>query len=462
VRARPGEGTVAVVIALFLFAGVALDSWGPKVSADVATTEVPPEFSARAVFCPPSLGRPASRMTMTAVARGDAPVSVGIEPGSEERVDLPPDSILQRTPPTAGAADVVGYGGDVDATVVTSIDRPVEGVGAAACSRRAATRWFFPEGNSTVTHDERLLVYNPFPDEAVVRVVLLTPAGEVTKAGLSDVPVPSQGSVTVAINRFILEEKVLGAVVSTARGRVVAWRLSIAEPEEKAPGIQFTLGATALGDVWYFPEGAVGDGYEERLSIMNPGTSEAIVEVSLTTAERSVPAAGLTELAVPARSTVSVVLDPAMLPDGGGGVGAVVRSRNAVTIAVERTVFYGTEDVDGVASEIGVTSGARRWLLGPATSHPDADAAVFLNPGTAPVDVSLVVLLATGDVLRRRTLRNLPVAPGARLRVPLTDVTRGEAAAVVVRATGPVVAERFSYSGAAGDVASVMGIPLGR
>jgi hypothetical protein len=36
----------------------------------------------------------------------------------------------------------------------------------------------------------------------------------------------------------------------------------------------------------------------------------------------------------------------------------------------------------------------------------------------------------------------------------------GEAMGVTVTATGPVVAERFSYSSGAGDVASLMGIPL--
>lgn len=457
---RPRDGLVAIGIALFLFAGVALDAWGPKVSADPVVAEVEPKFNARAVFCPPALGKPASRMTVTTATRGDAPVSVGFEPASDERIDLPAGRVLERKAPTAQAADVVGYGGPIDATVVTSIDEPISGVGAAACAPGASTRWFFPQGNSTVTHDERLVIYNPFPDEAVVNVSLLTPGGEKSKAGLADTAVPSESSITLALEDFILEQRVLGAVVSATRGRVVAWRLSIARPDELPSGVQFTLGATELADTWYFPEGAVGTGYQERLSILNPGTDEAIVDVTLVSATRSVPAAGATEVPVGPRSTVDVVLDEAALAGERGGAGAIVESANGVPVVVERTVFYATQEVDGTASEIGASAPAHRWLLGPATSRPDTDSVVLLNAGAEQAEVSLTLLRPDGGPLQPGRLASLQVKASARLRVPLSEYTGGEAYAVLVDSSGPVVAERFSYSAGAGDVASLMGIPL--
>ncbi|HEX2058455.1 MAG TPA: DUF5719 family protein [Actinomycetota bacterium] len=459
--AQPRDGIVAIVIAVFLLAGVALDALGPKADRPRAVAAADAAFDARAVFCPPALDKPASHMTLSAVARGDEAVDVGIEPASDQRVEAVPRSILEINPPSAEAVDVTGYGAPVDATVVTSIDAQVSGVGGAACAPRASTRWYFPEGNSTVTHDERLLIYNPFPDEAVVRVALLTPGGETTKARLADVAVPAESSINLAMNEYLSEQKkVLGAVVTTVRGRVVAWRLSIARPEEKPAGVQFTLGATAVADVWYFPEGAVGAGYEERISIMNPGTAEATVEITLVAGSKALPAAGATEVPVPGRSTVAVVLDESALPGESGGAGAIVRSVNRVPVVAERTVFYATEDVDGVASEIGSSQSARTWLLGPATSRPEADAAVFLNTGTQEARLSLTLLGASGEPLRPRPLTNLRIAAGARLRVPLGEITGGEPYAVLVEATGDVVAERFSYSAGAGDVASLMGIPL--
>ncbi|HEX2296530.1 MAG TPA: DUF5719 family protein, partial [Actinomycetota bacterium] len=308
--ARPRDGVVAIAIAAVLLAGVGLDVWGPKVSAEPAVERDEASFRARAVFCPPALGKPAGRMTVTAAPAGDVPVTVGFEPASQERSELSPGTILQHQPLSAEAPEVVGYGGPVAATVVTSIDAPVSAVGAAACAPEASTRWFFPEGNSTVTHDERLMIYNPFPDEAVVRVTLLTPGGELAKAGLTDVAVPSESSITLALEENLLERRILGAVVSAARGRVVAWRLSIARPDELPSGIQFTLGATELADTWYFPEGAVGTGFEERISILNPSTDEATVDVTLVSASSSVPG---TEVRVPPRSTTAITLDDAAL-----------------------------------------------------------------------------------------------------------------------------------------------------
>lgn len=456
---RPRDGMVAIAIAVVLLAGVALDAWGPKVSADPVVASTDGGFAARAVFCPPALGK-GGQMTITSAASGDEPVTLGFEPESDERVDLPPGTIVEHKPTTAEAEDVVGYGGAVDATVVSSIDEPISGVGAAACARAASRRWLFPEGNSTVTHDERLQIYNPFPDEAVVRVGLLTPRGEQTKAGLADVPVPSGSSISIALKDFILERQVLGAAVTAVRGRVVAWRLSIARPDEAPPGIQFTLGATDPADVWYFPEGAVGPGYVERLSILNPGAEEATVEVTLVAGGRRVPAPGSTEIPVAGRSAVAVVLDKSALPGERGGAAAIVRSVNHVPIVVERTVSYATEDVNGVASEIGSSEPGKRWLLGPATSRPTTDSVVLLSADDEEATVTLTLLRPGRAPLEPPALADLTIAAGARLRVPLSEITDGESYAVLVESTGAVVAERFSYSAGARDVASLMGIPL--
>ena len=182
--------------------------------------------------------------------------------------------------------------------------------------------------------------------------------------------------------------------------------------------------------------------------------------MSLVTSGRSEGSAPLTEISVPPRSTVAVTLDESMISESGAGTSAIVQSVNGVPVVAERTVFYATEEVDGVASEIGAPSATERWLLGLATSRPETDSVVLLNPGAGDVTVTLELLRVDGRTLKPRTLRDLAVARGARLRVPISDQTDGEAMGVIVTATGPVVAERFSYSSGAGDVASLMGIPL--
>jgi hypothetical protein len=137
-----------------------------------------------------------------------------------------------------------------------------------------------------------------------------------------------------------------------------------------------------------------------------------------------------------------------------------VRAVNGVPVVVERTVFYATAEVDGVASEVGGSTPARRWFLGPATSRPDTDSAVLLNTSGERATVSLTLWRAGGPPLEPPSLADLSIAGGARLRVPLAEITRGQGYAVLVESSEPLVAERFSYSAGAGDVASLMGIPL--
>jgi hypothetical protein len=178
------------------------------------------------------------------------------------------------------------------------------------------------------------------------------------------------------------------------------------------------------------------------------------------TGGEAVPAAGNTEVPVAARSTVAVELDDAALPIERGGAAVIVRSLNGVPIVAERTVSYATEELEGVASEIGAPEPALRWLLGPATSRPDTDSVVLLSASDEEARVTLTLLRPDGRPLEPQGLADLTVPGGARLRVPLGEISGGEAYAVVVDSTEPLVAERFSYSAGAGDVASLMGIPL--
>ena len=73
---------------------------------------------------------------------------------------------------------------------------------------------------------------------------------------------------------------------------------------------------------------------------------------------------------------------------------------------------------------------------------PVADEVVVLNPGTRPVTVS-VVATAGGSQLDAPGLTGVVIEPGRQATLPLVTLDR-RGAAVVVTATAPVVAERFT------------------
>jgi hypothetical protein len=412
-------------------------------------------FFERASFC----GRPmnegaASQVTVGTVSPEE--VSLAIEPELAGRLQTLRGP-AGRTIPTRDAAQVVGYRAVVSAATTTQMPA-VQGSGAARCSSFASTRWFFPEGSSALGFDERLILYNPFPDEAVARITFYTPGGEITKARLTEgLPVPAGETRVVKVNDFVPPEKVLGAVVDMGRGRAVAWRASLIDPKEQPTGLQFTLGAKATAETWYLPAGSIEDGVDERISLLNPSNQEAIVSLSLVTSTETLQPPRLVDIQLPARTSTRLTLSELIGSrlQNLGGVGVVATSTNSVGIVAERTLWYDITGVTGTSSEVGGEVTRELWLVPPALLKPTTDTVVVLNPGLKRTKVSLSLLGPRGP-RRLRDLQDVSVGPARRRRIELHGV---EAGMILLESDRPVAVERSASSSR--DAAAVLGIPSG-
>jgi hypothetical protein len=356
-------------------------------------------------------------------------------------------------------ANVVGRGGAVFASAMSAFSEPVAGDGAAPCSQTASSRWYFGEGSSILGFDESLLVYNPFPDEAVIRVVFFTDVGESAKANLADVGVPAGEWRAVRVNNFILRQRVLAASVQVVRGRVVAWRAATVK-QERASGVQFSLGSPTAGPTWYLPAGAVGENVTEDIAVLNPSEEEAVISVQLLTADETLQPPKLVDLAIPARSSrrISVARSVSGRQTELGGVGAIVRSTSGTDIVVEGTVFYDSPAMKGVASELGAQRPERDWLLGPAAVAPDSDSVSLLNPGGEPASVSIELWFGQNEPLRPAPLQDVEVMAGTRRSVQLKEWTNGQPVVAAVVSDVPIVVARSASTPS--DVAMVMGLPV--
>ncbi len=455
------EARIAVVVAFLMVLGFVVDFVGRDVAVDAATPAG--DLSVRSVFCPAAPRGGESSATVIAGGTTDAEVAIGVEPIDPERVDLAPGQIVVRSPEEPAPLDVVGYGEPAVAAVTMGLSTPTQGAGAAACSPRSATRWFFAEGSSTLGFDERFLIYNPYPSEAVVRVRFYTPDGPKLKANLASVPVPARGALGLAVNDYLLRQSVLGASIETIRGRVIVWKAIFGEPDGRPHGGALTLGATDTATEWYFPDGGVGTGYDERLSILNPGGEEAIVTVSLITKEEMIQPPKLIELKIPPRRVRAWSLDEmvgADLQADLGPVGVEVRSVNGVPVVVEQNLFVSTGDIEGMASEIGLTEASSRWWVPPATIRPGSDSLIVVNPAPDDATVSVELRFADGDEATPDELQGVVVPSAGRSRLTLARFTEGRPVVAVVTSDVPIYVQRTSYSSALGDIASVMGIPL--
>ena len=340
---------------------------------------------------------------------------------------------------------------------------PVVGEAAARCSDRASSHWYFAAGASTLGVDQRLLIYNPFPDEAVVRVSFLTEAGVETKGNLADVPVPSKSTTQVRINEFIRLERTLAVRIDSKRGRVVAWRLLYDDPDGGPTGAQMSLGAAAPSETWFFPDGAVGEGVDERIALMNPTDEEATVTISLHGAGGDiVQPEELVGVEVPAGTARQIVLND-MLGKAErevGGVSAIVQTTNGVKIVAERSIRYNTTAVSGSSAEVGAPVLSTSWFLPAATLNPSTDTVVVMNPGSAPATIGLELMFEGKAPVSPGALQGRELEPGGRLKIGIGEWTALETALVRLTSTSPVVAERFSYSQVPDDVGAVIGFPL--
>lgn len=458
-RRGVGDAIVAAAVLLLIAIGAFVEMFSPQVDFSPDTRVARERFVERAVFCPPSVR--GTRTTVVASDEEPRAVTVGIEPTRSEQVSLPAGRMIVQ-PLLNAPADVVGFGDKVAAAAIVHAREPVEGEAAALCARATSARWIFAAGASTLGSDERLLIYNPFPHEAVVRVTLLGSNGPLPRGGLSDVAVPANGATVVRINDFVRLERALGAVVEAKRGRVVTWRLMFDSARGEPGGMTLSLGAVGGNPTWYFPEASLAKSAQMRLAIANPTEEEASVTVSLPTGEEVVQPQSLVELPVPPMSVRYFPLGPEV-PNSdrtAEGVSAVVQSTNDVAVVSELVMRYSSRDVVGTDSEIGAPETGRRWYLPPATLRPTTDTVVVMNPGSAAATISMTLMDATGGPQSPPELADLRIAPGGRVKIGLGDWTDGRPAVAILQATQPVVAQRFSYSSVFEDVGAVMGLRL--
>lgn len=451
------ELALVLVLVVALAVGIAYDAATDDIEASEEVHLVEPLFDERSVHCPrPAVpGRSGSRLAIGSAAGEALPVGVG-----DDRIELP---AARTTFVHNGASrEIVGFGGEVVASAVGSVTGTGGGLVAARCSKVASPEWHFAEGSSALGFDQRLAIYNPFPDEAVVSVSLYTPKGEQGNANLAEGrAVPAGQTIEIELNEFIRQQRFVGMSVRANRGRVIAWRVMTVNGEDRPEGSQFTLGATSPAETWHFPEGALEEGVDERISLLNPTAEEAIATVSLSTATESVQPPQLVEVVVPPHSLLPLPLRDYV---GGpqrnlGGAGVVVRTTSGSVVA-ERTVYYETGLLSGVASEVGLVQPSAQWFVGPAVDKPSTDSVVLLNAGAEEATVSLSLLTADGPPQEPAPLQNLSVKGGTRLKLPIGEWTRGKSVSVHVTSDRDIVVERFGSGDS--DVASVMGLPLAR
>ncbi len=350
------------------------------------------------------------------------------------------------------------------------------GVDVGPCASATAPVWHLASGATTRDAREVVVLFNPFPTDAIVDITFETDAGSREPVRFQGFPVAAGTVVGVDVGDDVAREPQVSATLRTRTGRVVAERLQEFDGSLGAEGLAVALGVPGASTTWAFADGAVDDGGAERIVVYNPSGERAQVEVRvLPTTDEPSPAPQPFRLSI--RAGAFTVVDYGAEERVVAGVehATVVRSTNGVAVVAERVMTHagepddrddddgGDEDEDQAEAEVvgditaspAASVAASRWVFPSSVDgQPGAQFVVF-NPDAERSARVTLVAVAGGRQTEVDDARDVEVPP--RGRAALGDDAAG--VTWVVEAEAPVVVERVLVEEGGVHLAAGVGIP---
>jgi hypothetical protein len=300
---------------------------------------------------------------------------------------------------------------------------------------------------SAATFDTYLMIGNPATDTAHVSLLLSSPSGRVNQYSTE---VPAGSRRTIFVNDLVNGVEFSSHISSTIG--VIAERSSYFNYKNAIKGGSNTVGATSPQKTWYFAEGYTSPGFEEYLSIENPGLSPTVASI-----DYMFPGGGAQhrDIVLPATSRTTVFVNQ----DVGPGREVSVRITATKPIVAERPMYYLTDRWKGGDSVIGVSQPSSTWYFAEGYTGEGFDEFLTLqNPSLTPTAYTVTYMDAAGGVLT--TAHSMP-----GLARDTVDVRReagpDKEVSIRVDSAVPLVAERpmyFTFQGRIRDGHSSTGV----
>jgi hypothetical protein len=318
------------------------------------------------------------------------------------------------------------FGGWVGAGAVLRAGSSPPWTAAESCEpgpRRTSYLLDEPTGSDETAY---LVVMNPFATEAVFGVTFVA-EGRTVEVG--DLELPAGSSLAVNVNRSVLGDRTVGAVLVARIGRIAAASLGVGDDGgiRSAVGVPGTVGAVVLP--------GAGDAGRSEVALLNAGSTGATYRVDLLAPDgrHAVEPPGQ-RLGPKAAATESLTAT------GPGAV--VIRTTGGTGVAAARR----TLGLRGDEGSTVATSPARAWLLtSPAVDATSSVQVALANPGDRPVDVTLTPI-ADGGASGSEPVR-VTIPPGSAVAAPTDFLAGNVRASVLATGSGTFVASMTSTSG---------------
>jgi len=221
---------------------------------------------------------------------------------------------------------------------------------AAALSSVELNSYYFAEGTTRAGFEEWLCVLNPEAEEAQVHFTFYMADGSTQDASYS---VPAHSRFSLNVNALAGADKDVASRVESP-DLIFAERAMYFDYHGAWQGGSACRGATYPAREWYFAEGTTRAGFEEWLTLANPGDQDALVTVEYLLGEGQ-GSNVVEDWLVPAHTRVTASVNQAVGPDKD--VSMKVTSDNP--IVAERPMYfsYGAGGWDGGSCETGYDPG---------------------------------------------------------------------------------------------------------
>ncbi|MHB8895303.1 MAG: hypothetical protein ACYC99_09040 [Candidatus Geothermincolia bacterium] len=298
--------------------------------------------------------------------------------------------------------------------------------------------WYLAEGATHPGFEEWICIQNPGATAANVNITYMFPGGGTQPQNLQVAPFSRS---TIDVNAAVGPNKDVSAKV-TSNQPIVAERPMYFNYHSGWDGGSISSGVASLSKTWYLAEGATQPGFEEWISLMNPGTLATDVTITYMFPGGATQVQKV-HMAPTSRETVLVnnVVGP------NKDVSAKVEATEP--IIAERPMYFLYHGAwSGGDSQVGATAPANSWFLAEGTTRSNQYDGAFeewisiQNPGNTAATVNFKYMFPGGATQaaaksiaahsRETVLVNGVVGPDKDVSVQLTSDT-------------PIVVERPMY-----------------
>jgi hypothetical protein len=328
--------------------------------------------------------------------------------------------------------------------------------------------WYCPEGTAAPggRADETVYIANVGDSDVRARLTAL-PASADQKPKSRRVDIPKRGRARVQLSDVLDSAEQLdpaGAIIGPGVIVEVFGGRSVVEHSIQGDG-DFAVGACARRGErdWYFAAGTTVRGAEQYLSLLNPFSDDAVVDVTFVTDAGFQAPPDLQGLVVSRRTRLTVPVHNVIRRQAQ--ISAHVHARTGRIVAEESLRFTADNETRrGLALSLGVTAPASSWTFTAGAAEAGAsDSVAVANFNAAATEVEVSVRLDGNATVAPMTV---PVAGRSVAVVDIgAAVPAGAEYAVEVRATrpGPIIAEELASwvaPAAEAGAATEVGAPL--